>query len=221
MNLIPPCFNKCSIVINDFIKSKDNKIYSAIMQNTKKYQDKYQNKFFEFVIKKDMTGIIRIFREIIKTNNFKTDLLLLFDNIYEIDKKNMNDIDIIIDCFLNNCDKDGIDFMCEIFGLLCDLLNIINDNDINNKLNFIRNRIIEIIKEKGKKMEEYRNKMIKQEKKVNSEEKKSKKEKVASKENKGKKEKVTSKENKGKKVASKENKVKKVNSKNKVKKSKK
>jgi len=206
MNLMPPCFNKCSVVINDFIKSKDNKIYSAIMQNTKKYQDKYQNEIFSFFIKKDMTGIIRILREIITSNNFKTDFLLLCDNIYEIDKKNINDIDIIIDCFLNNCDKDGIEFMCEIFGLLCDLLNIINDNDIINKFTLIRNRIIEIIKEKEKKMKEYRNKMIKQEKKVNSEEKKSKKEKVTSKENKVKK--VTSK-NKVKKVISKENKVKK------------
>ena len=148
------CFNQCSSIINDIQKSRGQKIINIIMQHTKHYQDQYKYKFFELLMKKDMAGIIRILREIITNPNFKNDFLLLSDMVYDIDKENLNNIDKIIDCFFENCNKDSIEIIYEILGLISDALILMNDNDINKKFNLIRVKIIQIIKEQEKKMKE-------------------------------------------------------------------
>jgi len=140
------CMNKCNLIIKDISVKQQAEIRSLVMKHMAGIQDKYMDKIFDLISKKDMVGIVKVIRLIIKEKEFKEKFIILLDDISGLYKKNKENVNKITSCFLSNCNTETVEFIGETCGLVYDLFNTLNDNTVHKKMEVIRKYIIENIK---------------------------------------------------------------------------
>jgi hypothetical protein len=95
---------------------------------------------------KDLLTIIKIVRQIIKEPEFKEKIISLLDDISILYKNNEKNSKEIIECFLLHCNQDSIDLLNESFGMAYDLFKLLKDNEINKKMDKIKEYFIDNLK---------------------------------------------------------------------------
>lgn len=145
-NNLQVCMNKCNLIIKDISNKQQKEMQALVMKHMASIQAKYMMQLMDLFSKKDMVGIVKIVRIIIKEKDFKDNFSLLLDDVSELYKKNKDNVNKIVACFLSNCNTEAIDLLYEVFGLIYDLFNVLNDKIINKKLEVIQKHFIENIK---------------------------------------------------------------------------
>jgi len=144
-NNLQVCMNKCNLIIKDISNKQQKEMQALVMKHMVTIQAKYMMQIMDLFSKKDIAGVVRVVRVIIKEKDFKDNFSLLLDDVSELYKKNKENVNKIVACFLSNCNTEAIDLLYEVFGLVYDLFTVLNDKVINQKLEVMQKPFIEPI----------------------------------------------------------------------------
>jgi alpha-L-arabinofuranosidase len=146
INNLQVCMNKCNSIIQSINIKQQAELRALAMKHMTGIQAKYMSEIFKLYTKKDIVGIIKIIRIIINEKEFKEKFILLLDDVTKLYQKNKENINKITTCFLSHCNKEALDFLHEVCGLIYDLFKVLDDKIVNKKMEIIQKHFYENIK---------------------------------------------------------------------------
>jgi hypothetical protein len=145
VNNLQVCMNDCKLIMQKISNQQRAEMQALVMKNMATIQAKYMMQIMDSFSKKDMVGIVKIVRIIIKDKDFKGKFSSLLDDISFLYKKNQTNVNEIIKCFLTHCNSEAIELLYEVFELVNDLFVLLNDKVIKEKLEVVQKHFIENI----------------------------------------------------------------------------